>query len=479
MRTIAATALLLTILAFVAAELKPEAVARQRPNHSPVSLGGNEAAFLMLSDIHFDPLTGTDPHVIEQLVAAPVEKWQSILAAQADQSLSPDGADANYPLVASALDAARHSEVDYDYILVTGDFLGHNFPEKYRRYGRPDGNGYQEFAIKTMIFAYRLIEQAFPAVPIYATFGNNDSVIADYAPQGPQLLAAMGKEWKVVATQRRAKIDFRAGGYYAVPHPAVPGFEFVVLNTSYWSSEFRTDADSSTADAGSRELVWLATELDRLHRAHQRAAIVMHIPAGVDAYASAKPGHCEVPALFWKQRYLDLFLAILAAHKDVVRDGYAGHTHIDDFRVFTDASGVPYFQTHIVPSISRDHHNSPGFETGVYEKTSGAMVDYAATYLRNSPVGASQPSDWRLSYDFRRESRLSNYSPESLETVALLVRSSEVVRSRFMESYGTQALSASALPAIMKNWRFYSCAQTELAADSFSGCACHSPAANN
>lgn len=479
MRSVALTVFLLATFVVVAVEWRPEAAAQQRTDRSTIALQANEAAFLMLSDIHFDPLTGTDPHVIEQLAAAPVEKWQSLLSSQPNPVLAPDGADANYPLLSSALDAARRSGVHYDYILVMGDFLGHNFPEKYRRLCRPDGSGYPEFAIKTMAFVSRLIEQAFPAVPIYPAFGNNDSVIGDYAPQGQSLLAAMGEQWKVVAAHPSAKADFLAGGYYAVPHPTVPSFEFVVLNTSYWSEGFKSDAASARSDPGSLELDWLTAQLDRLRRGHERAAIAMHIPPGIDAYASAKSGNCASPTTFWRQPYLDSFLAILAAHKDTVRDGYAGHTHLDDFRVLAAASGTPYFQTHIAPSISRDHHNSPGFETGVYDRSSGAMVNYTASYLRNAPPGASRESDWRPAYDFRRDSGLANYSPTTLQTMALLVRSSEVVRNRIMESYGLQTLAPSAISMMMMNWRFYSCAQTEFEPGAFGGCACHSPAANN
>jgi sphingomyelin phosphodiesterase acid-like 3 len=406
-----------------------------------------------------------------------VEMWQAILESQADQQLAPDGADANCALLLSALEAARDSGAHYDYVLVTGDFLGHNFPEKYRRYYRADGKGYEGFVIKTMAFVNRMIEQAFPAIPIYAAFGNNDSVIEDYALQGPGLLAAMAKEWKIVAAGSEAKKDFLLGGYYVVPHPTVPDLEFIVLNTAYWSSKLKTGAASSGADAGSVELSWFTAQLDRLRRAHKAAAIMMHIPPGIDAYDSAKPGRCATPTLFWKEQYLESFLATVRDHEDVVRDGYAGHTHIDDFRVLTDANGMPYFQTHIAPSISRDHHNNPGFEVGVYDKTSGAMVDYAAAYLRNSPAANSTKPAWAFAYDFRQQSHFPSYSPASLQTIALLIRSGGTIRGRIMEAYG--ARTSSDVPISMKDWRFYSCAQTEVDPESFSKCACPPPGGQN
>jgi sphingomyelin phosphodiesterase acid-like 3 len=433
--------------------------------HSGAAILPNEGTFLILSDIHFDPFAVNDPSVIEELIAMPVENWPTLLEPYANQMVSADGADANYPLLTSALAAARNANVSYDYVVITGDFLAHNFPEKFRHY-RPDGKGYQQFVIKTMAFVNRTVQQAFPAIPLYEAFGNNDSISDDYAEQGRPLLAAAAKEWKVLAQHPEARKDFLAGGYYAIPHPRVQSQEFLILNTVYWSNRY----SSAGEDRGSLELAWLAAQLDSFRAKHKTAALLMHIPPGFDAYASAKPAQCSTPLPFWKIQYFNSFLAIMAAHKDLVRDGYAGHMHTEDFRVLTDSAGTPYFQVHIAPSISRDHHNNPGFEIGVYDKSTGALVDYAVTYMQNSPP------EWKLIYDFRRESHLSNYSPASLQTATLLIRSSETVRKTLLDMFGGRT-SAATIP--LKDWRFYSCAQTEMSPGGYTACACPTPADNN
>src|SRR5260370_5715215 len=60
--------------------------------------------FLLVSDIHFDPLA--DPAIVKRLIAAPASQWQEIFAssAQNDYAHAPD--DANFPLLKSALPAA-------------------------------------------------------------------------------------------------------------------------------------------------------------------------------------------------------------------------------------------------------------------------------------------------------------------------------------------------------------------------------------
>lgn len=443
--------------------------------HASVSPGPNEGTFLLLSDIHLDPLTGTDPQVIRQLLSSPVERWQSIFDSSPDRQISPNGTDSNYALLASALEAARRSGAHYDYVIITGDFLGHDLLAKYSGFTHSDA-GYREFAIHTLVFVNRMVEQAFPGVPIFETLGNNDSVEGDYMDPGAPLLETLAKEWRVVAAAPDARRDFLKGGYYAVPHPFVPNDEFIILNTAFWSNNYANSSSTGGSDQGLRELAWLKSELDGAQAAHKNATLLMHIPPGVDAYKSSQSGGCN-PMLFWKKPYQDSFLAILETHASQVRDGYAGHTHMDDFTVINGASGTPYFQIHITPSISRDHRNNPAFETGVYDKTSGALADYMASYLRSSSTtgDSSQSVAWVPEYDFRQLSHLPMYSPSSLQAIALLIRSNDLIRQRFLDLYVSKATPGGSAP--IKDWLSYSCAQTEVSPDSFRGCACPNPGA--
>ena len=448
-----------------------------RSGRTAVSIGENQGAFLMLSDIHFDPFSNASPEAFKRLSSSPVEEWQSIFESSGDNRLPPEGTDTNYPLLASALDAARNSGAHYDYVLVAGDFLGHRLPAKYRSF-KPDGRGYREFAIKTLIFVNRMIEQSFPGVPVYGALGNNDSTGGDYSAPGKALLVALRKEWKVVDARPDAVRDFLRGGFYAVPHPTVPDREFIVLDTSFWSSRYEGGNNRNFRDAGAGELSWLRSTLQQLQAMHKTAALIMHIPPGIDAYASSALGGCNTPALFWKGAYLSAFLELIEEHKAILRDAYAGHTHMDDFRVFTDREGMPYFQTHVVPSISPDHRTRPAFEIGVYDKATGALMDYAATYLKSPPgTGTAGKPLWEPEYDFRQLSGFQSYSPASLETAAALIRSNEAIRKKFIDFYLSK-LPSSVVP-ITKDWLSYSCAQTEMTASAYGKCACPSPAGKN
>ncbi len=477
-RQVAAAVLLLACWLLPFHAMPAGANPRQALGSGIVSAGRNERTFLILTDIHFDPFTGTDQRGVEALASNPVEKWPGILESRGGRDLSAAPAepaarsDTNYALLVSALGAARGTGTPYDYVLVTGDYLGHDFEKKYREF-LPDSRGYENFVIKTMVFVNRMIQQSFPAVPIVGALGNNDSIAGDYAAPGKPLLEALSKEWKVAANPDAAR-DFRQGGYYAVPHPTVPGQEFLILNTTLWSRLYTGSTSPGAPDAGAQEMNWLISRLDGLRSRGHTAALIMHLPPGIDAYASSKSGTCSTPVAFWKKPYLDAFLAAIEGHKESLRDSYAGHTHINDFRVLSDAAGAPYFATNIAPSIAPDHHN-PEFEIGVYDTANGALVDYAVLYLKNfaGPALPAKP-DWEQAYDFRQLSSFPSYSPANLRTISLLIRSSELVRAKLLDLFATHMSAAISLSA--KDWRPYSCAQTEITPGAFVACSCPSAA---
>ena len=208
------------------------------------------------------------------------------------------------------------------------------------------------------------------------------------------LLQAMAKQWKVVAAHKDASGDFLRGGYYAVPNPAVAGQELIVLNTAYWSRHYAEPASASTSsatsrssgggDRGAQELAWLRSKLEELHATHRTAALLMHIPPGVDAFASVG-GDCSKPVPFWKDAAEDTFAENRAGlPRRGARRLCRAHAHGRFPAGIGAYSAAPFLQIHISPSIGRDHHNLPAFEAGFYGKASGALEDYGVRYLKKS-----------------------------------------------------------------------------------------------
>src|SRR5262249_4645894 len=212
---------------------------------------------------------------------------------------------------------------------------------------------YEGFVIKALQFVDRMLAQSFPGVPLISTLGNNDSTCGDYmlAPNSAMLIA-LGRDLPVVARDPQALRDFAIGGFYVTPHPTVPKHDIIVLSDVFWSHSYRDNCDPNGGDPGAAELGWLEWTLYQQKLAGRSASLVMHIPPGIDAYSSSR-GACPASTRgFWQVPYAERFLALAAAYKDVLRGSYAGHTHMDDFRVVPDAGGAPILATRIAPAVS-------------------------------------------------------------------------------------------------------------------------------
>jgi sphingomyelin phosphodiesterase acid-like 3 len=410
-----------------------------------------DGAFLALSDIHFDPLA--DPALLPRLVAAPVARWGKIFAGAKPAAAVTGGADTNYALFESTLQAAGGRR--YDFVLHTGDMLRHDFREAFVAAGGRDAD-FDGFAVKTIAFVAGEIGRRFPGAPLVGAIGNNDDSCGDYRSQpGSPSLDAAARSLPLVAADREATRDFRAGGYYAVRHPKNPKHWFLVLNDVFWSPKYRDACGRAGVDPGSAELGWLEQRLFLASLAGETASLVMHIPPGYDPYGSSRS---SAPSPFWIDTYRDRFLAITAAYAPVLTAGYAGHTHMDDFRIVSSAAAGPYLAIRITPSVTPLFANNPSFTVMRYRRSDARPVDYQS-FVRDS--GA-----WRPQYSFRQVYGLSDYDPASLAGLAASIRMVPATRALYSRFYASSAPS----PVTAQNYRFYACGQTELLAAAYLAC---------
>ena len=166
---------------------------------------------LLISDIHLDPLA--DPAIVKQLIASPVEQWERDFPSSQQKSLSPYGADANYPLFSSTLNAAA-AQTPFDYVIFTGDALRHNFSQAFVAAGGTSDQ-FPAFAAKTReAFVIQELQNRFK-VPVLAALGNNDSSCGDYQiPPDSPFLAATADQLAVLAASPEAKSTFELSGLF-------------------------------------------------------------------------------------------------------------------------------------------------------------------------------------------------------------------------------------------------------------------------
>jgi hypothetical protein len=321
-----------------------------------------------------------------------------------------------------------------------------------------------------MRFVERRLQQSFPGVPVISALGNNDSECGDYmlAPQS-EMLAAVGRDLPAVAAHRSARRDFPVGGYYAVPHPTVPHQDIVVLSDVFWSKKYVDRCNANGGDPGSAELAWLEWKLYRAKLAGRTVTLVMHIPPGIDSYASRADCPAKILSL-WQDAYARRFLALVGAYKAQLRGAFAGHTHMDDFRVVADASREPALATRIAPAVSPIFGNNPAFTVFLYDRANGSVADYATFALANlATVAPDVAPEWTREYRFSEAYGLHRYDAASLTELAKRIRSDQSARAAYTRYYAAGS-TETAIDA--SNWAAFACAQTALTPDTFAACAC-------
>jgi hypothetical protein len=446
--------------------------AARPPDTGPASFGAGpgEGAYLVLTDIHFDPFA--DRELVPKLAAAPIEDWPGIFEG-ASARPSPFGRDTNHALLRSALDAAAATGIAYDFVLIAGDFLAHDFEQKFEATsgGRA---GYDRFVEKTMAFVARAVQERFPALQVIGTFGNNDSLCGDYGVSAKSpLFGFLAGQWEVLRKNAAAAADFRAGGSYVLAHPTVPKRRIVVVNDIYWSAKYRPC--DPAGDAAAAMLAWLDRQLVRVAEAGERATLMFHIPPGIDGYSSAygRGGCAAATTPFWESAAERRFAALVARHAGVLEPAIAGHTHMDEFRVMAGADGEALLAVKIFPSVSPIFGNAPAFTVVAYDRGDGGIRDYRIWGLRNLVGPASDPAsppEWRFEYGFGATYGEPRFDAATAARLAAAIRTEPAVREIYARFY--PGLGAGAEPIKPDNWKTFSCVQTEFRPDGYVGCAC-------
>lgn len=421
--------------------------------------------FLVLSDIHFDPFIYCNKKpcpLILKLKRAPISEWNEILQSES-KKLSSYRQDTNYPLLTSALNAAKEAADKHhvQWLLVLGDFLGHDYRDNYKRFALDRSReGYEQFAKKTMDFLAIELEQTFPAINIYPLVGNNDTYSKDYyiEPNG-RALKDFQTAWlpliKNSENKAQLKATFNKAGFYAFTIPRA-SLRVIMLNSVLFSTHFK---NKSGARYANEQLIWLQDQLKLAHQAHQKVIIGMHIPMGIDVYATLRTKLFTLIQL-WQTKYIQNFKEILAAHAQDIAGIFAGHLHADWFQIVTFKQNdheIPVIGT---PAISPLFGNNPGFKIYMYSPAHQRLENFITYYY---PL--SQNGPWKVEYDFH-----SAYQPHctycTLTQGIHKLRSSSLLGSVYRKFYSTSTESQ----PISQIWLPYWCFMKEFLPHDYHSC---------
>ncbi len=354
--------------------------------------------FLSMSDIHFNPFESCDNKIpcplVKTLQQTAADQWGSVLGKSQVKPASY-GTDTNYPSLKSALSEAskRATEKHVNFIVVLGDYLAHDYLQNYSKYsGDTSPEGYQAFVKKTLTFLTGEIGKTFPDQNVFMAVGNNDSYVDDYVSQpNGQFYKDMGNLWSSLVKDKNAQAAFQAsfpvGGYYAVDVPNQVNLRLIVMNSVLFSAKAKGDV----SQAANNELDWLAKELADANAKGKKALIMLHIPAGVDVFASLRKKPFGIVEL-WKPEYSTRFQAMLKQYTGNISGILSGHFHMDFLQIVNQA--IPVSGT---PAISPVFGNNPGFKIFGYSPTTLKLEDFL-TYF--NPLNNQKGWSDKEEYDF-------------------------------------------------------------------------------
>ncbi len=401
-------------------------------------LRASDAKFLILSDVHFNPLAGQSS--ADRLAAAGPQQWKSILSEDPSETISKSGEDTNWPLLRSVLQRAGTLPDKPKFVLITGDLFAHHLREEYDRKSA-GSHDFASFAQKTTFFLEQEFKAALPGVPVIMALGNNDGDCGtvDYSiePGGsflPKTLPAISDAARVTpADLGESWTNF---GSYDIVHPTLSKSRVIVLNTTFFSWRYQNSCGQKSDDPGQRLLAWFEKRLASAQAQHQKVWLVYHIPPGIDGYASTHqraPNPDRIVAM-WNPRYQAAFEKLLVEYSATVQNQFAGHTHFDEFRLL----GTPGAYSSVVllnPGISPNVHQNPALREASF-RSDGKLTDMETWYL---PLTESRP-EWKLGYQFRREWKLKAVDLPNISKLYSRIRESSKLRTEWADVYSVWSL---------------------------------------
>lgn len=340
-----------------------------------------KAYFITVADIHFNPFASCLKQIpcplIKALQNAPATKWQEIFEKNSSAVMPNYGEDANYFLLKSSLIAIDKIAVEKNasFILLMGDFLGHDYRKNFFLYTQTkDNNAYVNFVAKSFAFLNLEFKAYLPYIPLIPLIGNNDSYGGDYQVivQG-RFLGDIAKQWQTLLKPAgNLPSLFTKAGYYGLDLNNQT--RLLILNTVLFTSY---DDKNKYRSAAYEELHWLQSELASAQQSNKKIILAMHIPAGINNYAFIT----GAPRNFWKEKYTAIYNTLLQNYKDTIIAVLSGHIHLDSLGVvsFSHPAEIIFSYT---PAISPIYGNNPSFKIYEYDSNSFKLLDYDTYYLK-------------------------------------------------------------------------------------------------
>lgn len=341
---------------------------------------------ISVSDIHFNPFQ--DSLTVAKLAKSPSKSWDGIFAQMQNKNLPEYNEECNPVLFDLLLKAMSEKKEGISAVLFTGDVLCHDFNDLYKKFtGRDDEKSRDAFIYKTMAYVSSKMKHRLDEIPIYFALGNNDSYRGDYALEDEgEFLKSTCDLFYHNWIHRQATGDeypefrdsYSQHGYYNVENPILDKGRIIGLNTNFFSVN-NSDSIWEKSPAAV-ELNWLEQQLKRAETNGDKVWLLLHIPPGVNVYSTehkSKANDLQV-YLQWKAPYNQSYLSLVKRYHRNITASFAGHTHMDDFRLIYDKASDKQEALdfiHITPSVSPVFGNNPVFQILSIDANTSSLSD--------------------------------------------------------------------------------------------------------
>ncbi|HMS34651.1 MAG TPA: metallophosphoesterase [Ignavibacteria bacterium] len=442
-----------------------------------------ENKFLTFSDIHFDPYYDTT--LVSELIKKDFNEWEKVFSGSQIQKINGYGKDSNFPLFRSAMTEMKQRIPDPDFIVITGDFMSHDFNENYKKYsGIEDTDSLNQFIKKTIQFVTSYIVKFYPATLIFPMVGNDDAYCGNYMIEPESnFLKLLSEEWAPLVNgnhpwefqvngegiNRSFSKDFLKGGYCLLNFPEKNNFRMIILNTVFFATNYVNQCGDTLQDPGEEELLWLRNTLKQCRDSGNKVWLSYHIPPGIDIYGTINgKGDCEEKIFStWKEKYNKEFLNIVKEYSETILAQFAGHFHRDDFRIIYDKER-PVSYIHITPSVSPIYGNNPSYQIIEYDKKNFELLNYQTYFLNDN--SDTDSSHWKFEYDFKTGYKQPSVSPEAYDNISKLIFADSTYREKYVGYYRSGDMET--FNRDYKNWLYNWCGFGHLTVEEYFQCMC-------
>ncbi|EGC39017.1 hypothetical protein DICPUDRAFT_52947 [Dictyostelium purpureum] len=344
--------------------------------------------FLQLTDIHFDPdyKVGSNPNCGRPLCCRDGTGDAGVIGHYlCDIPLS------TVQLIFNHLQTLTDQ---IDFIIWTGDNPPHNVWEQ--------SQTQQEFATQTLA---QLILKTFPNTPVFPVIGNHEAYPSDQyvLPNTQWLLDSLYTYW-MPWLDTDALESVKEYGYYTTL--LRPGLRVMCLNTLENDMINFYNLLPTYLKGPNNQSDWMINTLEQAEGNGEKVLILGHIPCTVKSAST--------------DQWCAMYEQVVSQFSDVIVGQIYGHTHYDQFNVFSDVEThtKPTGMNYIAPSMTTYQNHEPGYRIYEFDYSTNQIINYYQYHANITDANKSGQITFDLIYSAKELYNLPDLTPASWYNLA-------------------------------------------------------------